>query len=270
MEPTKWLKPLLPDGGREKVKYLILWTFPGQVTLKVNETRRDSDKPIYYCDLRNRFRKVMEGVFWEENSEIFNDLNNAINDLNNAINDLNNAINDLNKAISSECCKWVYGLQKQICTEYGIALRDRVAECYLLRSSKDTERLPKKYHNFYKYVKDRQHIVVLLNWRGAWSDFRLCESEYEEQRELFFSKWNESNGIIGLNTEGLNTEGLNIEKLQSWMNFLDVYPNLCSISIKRLPSTSWMSSDKRLPSTSWMSSDIDIVKDWKKILKCYK
>ena len=136
-------------------------------------------------------------------------------------------------------------------------LRDRVEECYSSGSSKDTERLPKKYHNFCEYImnpsKDRKHIVVLLNWMKAWSDFRLCESEYEEQRELFFSKWNESNGIIGLNTEGLN-----IEKLQSWMNFLDVRPNLCSISIKRLPST------------SWMSSDIDIVKDWKKILKCYK
>ena len=84
----------------------------------------------------------MEGVFWEENPEIFNDLNEAINDL-------NEAINDLNEAISFEVCKRVYELQKEICTKYGIALRDRVAECYLLRSSKDTERLPKKYHNFY-------------------------------------------------------------------------------------------------------------------------
>ena len=243
MEPTKWLNPLLPDGGRENVKYLILWTFPGQVTLKVNETRGDSDKPIYYCDVRNRFRKVMEGVFWEENPEISNDLNEAINDL-------NEAINDLNEAISFEVCKRVYELQKEICTKYGIALRDRVAECYLLRSSKDTERLPKKYHNFYEYImkpnKDGKHIVVLLNWMKLWLDFRLYESEYQEQRELFFRIWNESNGITELNTVGLNTK-----KLQSWMNFL----NLCPISINPVPSTSWRSSND------------EIVNNWKKNLK---
>ena len=50
---------------------------------------------------------------------------------------------------------------------YRIALRDRVDECYLSDSSQDTERLPKKYHNFYEYImkpnKDGKHIVVLLN-----------------------------------------------------------------------------------------------------------
>lgn len=238
MKLTKWLKPLLPDGGREDVKYLILWTFPGQVTLKVNETRRHPDRPIYYCNLRNRFRKVMEGVFWKKNSEIFKDLNKAIK--------------DLNKAISSEVCKRVYELQKEICTKYGIALRDRVEECYSLGSSKDTERLPKKYHNFYEYImkpnKDGKHIVVLLNWMKAWSDFRLCKREYKKQRKLFLTKWDEF-----INKEGANTEVLDTEKLQSWMNFLDLSPT----SIKPLPSTSWRSSD-------------NIVKDWKEILKYYK
>lgn len=236
MKPTKWLNPLLPDGGRENVKYLILWTFPGQVTLEANH-RGHPDKPIYYCNLSNRFWKVMERVFWGENSEIFNKLNKAIN--------------DLNKAISSERCERVYELQKEICTKYGIALRDRVAECYLSDSSEDAKRLPKKYHNFYEYImkpnKDGKHIVVLLNWMKLWLDFRLYESEYEEQRELFFRKWNQSNGITGLN----------IKKLQSWMNFLNLCPNLCSISIKRLPSTSWRSSG-------------NIGEHWKEILKYYK
>jgi len=232
MKPTKWLNPLLPDGGRENVKYLILWTFPGQATLDANEDRGDPDRPIYYCDLRNRFWKVIQNVFWEENPEIFN---------------------QLNQAIGSKDWESVYKLQKEICTKYEIALRDRVAECYLLRSSKDTERLPKKYHNFYEYImkpnKDGKHIVVLLNWMKLWLDFRLYESEYQEQRELFFRIWNEANGITELNTVGLNTK-----KLQSWMNFL----NLCPISINPVPSTSWRSSDNK------------IVKDWKEILKYYK
>ena len=74
MKLTKWLNPLLPDGGRENVKYLILWTFPAQVTLKVNEIREDSDKPIYYCNLNNNFWYIIEMVFGKnskEESDIF-------------------------------------------------------------------------------------------------------------------------------------------------------------------------------------------------------
>jgi len=230
MEPTKWLNPLLPDGGRENVKYLILWTFPGQVTLKVNETRGDSDKPIYYCDLRNRFRKVMEGVFWEENPEIFNDLNEAINDL-------NEAINDLNEAISFEVCKRVYELQKEICTKYGIALRDRVAECYLLRSSKDTERLPKKYHNFYEYIikpnKDGKHIVVLLNW----------VSEGEELKVSAQLKRDFENGKISKADR---------KKLKKWMNYCLIDPSFL------VPKQSTSSSNRK-----WIREILD---DWRKDL----
>lgn len=232
MEPTKWLKPLLPDGGRENVKYLILWTFPGQETLDANQDKGNPDEPIYYCNLSNRFWKVMEGVFWKGNSEIFN---------------------QLNQAIGSKDWESVYKLQREICTKYGIALRDRVAECYLSDSSKDAKRLPNKYHNFYKYIMEPntggKHIVVLLNWRKAWSDFRLCKREYKKQEKLFFMKWGEF-----INKKGSNTEVLDTEKLQSWMNFLDLWP----ISIKPLPSTSWRSSDN------------EIVKDWEKILEYYK
>ncbi|MBB1557323.1 MAG: hypothetical protein HG439_002405 [candidate division SR1 bacterium] len=229
MEPTKGLNPLLPDGGRKDVKYLILGTFPGQATLDANQDRGNPDEPIYYCNLSNRFWKVIQNVFGGDSRETFN---------------------QLNQAIGSKDWESVYKLQKEICTKYGIALRDRVAECYLLRSSKDTERLPKKYHNFYEYImkpnKDGKHIVVLLNGMKLGLDFRLYESEYQEQRELFFRIWNESNGITELNTVGLNTK-----KLQSWMNFL----NLCPISINPVPSTSGRSSND------------EIVNNWKKNLK---
>lgn len=61
--------------------------------------------------------------------------------------------------------KKVYDYEKKICTMYGIALRDRVEECYLSDSSKDAKRLPKTYNTYSECIEkiESGDITVLLN-----------------------------------------------------------------------------------------------------------
>ena len=213
MKTTKWLKPLLPDGGWEDVKYLILWTFPWQATLEANEIRSQPDKPIYYCDLRNHFRKVIQNVFWEKKSEIFN---------------------QLNQAIGSKDWESVYKLQKEICTKYEIALRDRVEECYLFGSSKDTERLPKKYNTYSECIEKIKSgdITVLLNWKSKGEKLEVSKQvkrgfEYREISEEYI-KISEayrkiSEAYIKISEEYRKRFESNLKK---WMNYCTIETSL--------------------------------------------
>lgn len=245
MEPTKWLNPLLPDGGREDVKYLILWTFPGQVTLKVNETREDSDKPIYYCDLNNNFWYIIEMVFGKnskEESDIFRKHYESMKKAIEMIQKLqklqkNRVTHDSYLKIIYDELKKVYDYEKKICTMYRIALRDRVDECYLSDSSQDAKRLPKEYHNFYEYTmkpnKDGKHIVVLLNW----------VSEGEELKVSAQLKRDFENGKISKADR---------KKLKKWMNYCLIDPSFL------VPKQSTSSSNRK-----WIREILD---DWRKDL----
>ena len=205
MKLTKWLKPLLPDGGRENVKYLILWTFPGQATLDANETLADPDKPIYYCNLSNRFWKVMERVFWKGNPEIFN---------------------QLNQAIGSKDWESVYKLQKEICTKYGIALRDRVEECYLFGSSKDAKRLPKTYNTYSECIEKigSRDITVLLNWKSKGKEL---EGSEQEKRASEYRKISEEYRKMPEKYRKISEKYTKISNdLKKWMNYCKIKTSL--------------------------------------------
>ena len=242
MKLTKWLKPLLPDGGRKDVKYLILWTFPGQETLDANQDRENPDEPIYYCDLSNRFWKVMEGVFWKGNSEIFN---------------------QLNQAIRSEDWGSVYKLQKEICTKYGIALRDRVDECYLSDSSEDAKRLPKTYNTYSECIEKikSRNITVLLNWKSKGEKLnRKRASEYRKMSEKY-RKISEKYRKISEEYRKISEEYR--DDLTKWMNYCVIDSLLSKKSTVpkqfTVPKQSTSSSNPK-----WIKEILD---NWKKNLK---
>lgn len=162
----------------------------------------------------------MERVFWGENSEIFNKLNKAIN--------------DLNKAISSERCERVYELQKEICTKYGIALRDRVDECYLSDSSEDAKRLPKTYNTYSECIEKikSRDITVLLNWN---SEAEKLEPSEQVERDF----------------EDGHIEKLK-DNLKKWMNYCDIDSSYL------VPKQSTSSSNPK-----WIREILD---DWRKDL----
>ena len=206
MKLTKWLKPLLPDGGREDVKYLILWTFPGQVTLEANH-RGHPDKPIYYCDLNNNFWYIIEMVFGKnskEESDIFRKHYESMKKAIEMIQKLqklqkNRVTHDsyleiICDELEDELEK-VYDYEKKICTMYRIALRDRVDECYLSDSSEDAKRLPKTYNTYSECIEkiESGDITVLLNWKSKGeklnrkraSEYRKISEEYRDD----LTKW---------------------------------------------------------------------------------
>ena len=241
MEPTKWLNPLLPDGGRENVKYLILWTFPAQVTLEANQIRGHPDKPIYYCNLRNNFWYIIEMVFGknsEEESDIFRKHYESMKKAIEMIQELQKKKNRLtyDSSLKKICgkLKKVYDYEKKICTMYGIALWDRVEECYSLDSSKDTQRLPKTYNTYSECIEkiESRDITVLLNWNS-----KAQKLEPSEQVKRDF--------------EDGHIEKLK-GKLKKWMNY-------CAIDSSFLvPKQSTSSSNWR-----WIREILD---DWRKDL----
>ena len=246
MKLTKWLNPLLPDGGRENVKYLILWTFPAQVTLKVNEIREDSDKPIYYCNLNNNFWYIIEMVFGKnskEESDIFRKHYESMKKAIEMIQKLqklqkNRVTHDSYLEIICDELKneleKVYDYEKKICTMYRIALRDRVDECYLSDSSEDAKRLPKTYNTYSECIEkiESGDITVLLNWKS-----KAQKLEPSEQVKRDF--------------EDGHIEKLK-GKLKKWMNY-------CAIDSSFLvPKQSTSSSNWR-----WIREILD---DWRKDL----
>lgn len=245
MKLTKWLKPLLPDGGREDVKYLILWTFPGQVTLKVNKAREDSDKPIYYCNLNNNFWYIIEMVFGKNSKEERDIFRKHYESMKKAIEMIqklqklqkNRVTHDSYLEIIHDELEKVYDYEKKICTMYRIALRDRVDECYLSDSSQDAKRLPKEYHNFYEYTmkpnKDGKDIVVLLNWV---SEGEKLEVSAQLKRDF-------ENGEISKDDR---------KKLKKWMNYCLIDPSFL------VPKQSTSSSNRK-----WIREILD---DWRKDL----
>ena len=258
MKPTKWLKPLLPDGGRKDVKYLILWTFPGQVTLEANQIRDHPDKPIYYCDLNNNFWYIIEMVFGKNSKKKSGIFRKHYESMKKAIEMIQklqklqklqknrvthaSSLKKIDDELKKELKK-VYDYEKEICTKYEIALRDRVEECYLFGSSKDTERLPKKYNTYSECIEKIKSgdITVLLNWKSEGKE--LDRKRVSEYRKIF--------------EEYGKTSKKYRNDLTKWMNYCDI--KLDSSTSSLVPKQSTSSSN-----WTWIREILD---NWKKNLK---
>ena len=274
MKLTKWLKPLLPDGGREDVKYLILWTFPGQVTLEANH-RGHPDKPIYYCDLNNNFWYIIEMVFGKnskEESDIFRKHYESMKKAIEMIQKLqklqkNRVTHDsyleiICDELEDELEK-VYDYEKKICTMYRIALRDRVDECYLSDSSEDAKRLPKTYNTYSECIEkiESGDITVLLNWKSKGEKLnRKRASEYRKISEKY-RKISEEYRKISEEYRKISEEYR--DDLTKWMNY-------CVID-SLLSKKSTVPKQFTVPKQSTSSSNPkwirEILDNWKKNLK---
>lgn len=195
-EPVKWiiwLKPLLPLWG--DIKYLILGSFPGIETLKVNIKNREQlakewikdfdkkirqkweyrEKPIYYCSLKNCFWKIMKESFPKSKS----------------------LIDNIIEKIKNKEWDRVAELQQEFCDTNMVGLWDKVSSCvWASKTSSNTIRKVWEYNDIFAFLIKYSDCKIISNWSfGEYWTMDYIKCHIFPLNSTSWRSWNRENTI---------------------------------------------------------------------------